>query len=429
MKVLVVGVTGMLGRRLANALAAAGHTVVGAGRSRPRGQFETPGSFIELDFSVPAAEQWWLQRLQGVDAVINTAGIFTEARGQTFDAVHHAGPAALFRACALNGHPYVVQVSALGSDDLARTPFHQSKAAGDAVLRGLGIDSAIVQPSLIHAPEGRSSRLLRRLALLPVVAVPAEAWVQPVDVRDVVEGIVKLVESRPIGSMTVPFVGKSRLTFGDYLATLRKGMKATAPGSQLKLSGRAFTVIARVAGMVPGSMLDKDGAAMLLRGNTGETAPFEALLGRAPKSAADFMGPDEGAALRTEALLDTSLPVLRWSIAAVWIWTALVSFGIYPVQASLQLLSDFGLRGTPAQVALYGAAALDMLLGLMTVLAKGRWWRLALYGQLGLIGAYTAMITWRLPEWWLHPFGALSKNLPMLAAILVLLAVDRRGKQ
>jgi hypothetical protein len=39
---------------------------------------------------------------------------------------------------------------------------------------------------------------------------------------------------------------------------------------------------------------------------------------------------------------------------------------------------------------------------------------------MALIVGYSLIITIRLPEYWLHPFGPLLKNLPMLAAIFLL---------
>jgi hypothetical protein len=47
--------------------------------------------------------------------------------------------------------------------------------------------------------------------------------------------------------------------------------------------------------------------------------------------------------------------------------------------------------------------------------------------QLLLIAGYTALITLRMPHWWLHPYGPLSKNLPMLALIGLLWATQRRS--
>jgi len=45
--------------------------------------------------------------------------------------------------------------------------------------------------------------------------------------------------------------------------------------------------------------------------------------------------------------------------------------------------------------------------------------------QIALIVGYTAIITARLPEFWLHPYGPVLKNLPMLAALWLLLEFER----
>jgi hypothetical protein len=78
-------------------------------------------------------------------------------------------------------------------------------------------------------------------------------------------------------------------------------------------------------------------------------------------------------------------------------------------------------------LALYGAAALDLLLGLLTLwpLRRQRWlWS----AQIALIAGYTLIISWRLPEYWLHPYGPLTKNLPLLALLVLLFVLAPRHK-
>jgi hypothetical protein len=48
---------------------------------------------------------------------------------------------------------------------------------------------------------------------------------------------------------------------------------------------------------------------------------------------------------------------------------------------------------------------------------------------LGLIGFYTVVIAWKLPEFLVHPYGPLTKNLPMLAAIWLLYALEDTDKE
>ena len=117
------------------------------------------------------------------------------------------------------------------------------------------------------------------------------------------------------------------------------------------------------------------------------------------------------------------MSLLRLSIALVWLSTAVVSAGVYPVDESLALLARVGLSGTPALVALYGAAALDLALGVAVLAVRRRWiWTL----QLAVVLGYTAIITVCLPEQWLHPYGPMVKNLPILAAMLLLRQAEPR---
>jgi len=57
-------------------------------------------------------------------------------------------------------------------------------------------------------------------------------------------------------------------------------------------------------------------------------------------------------------------------------------------------------------------------------------WRVPWVGaaQLALIAAYTGLVTLFMPDLWLHPLGAISKNLPVVAATLVMMALEtKRG--
>jgi hypothetical protein len=72
---------------------------------------------------------------------------------------------------------------------------------------------------------------------------------------------------------------------------------------------------------------------------------------------------------------------------------------------------------------LYGATLMDLAFGIGSlVLKRRRWLWLA---QLTLILFYTVIISFRLPEFWLHPYGPLLKNLPMLAAIWLLYELEK----
>ncbi len=112
----------------------------------------------------------------------------------------------------------------------------------------------------------------------------------------------------------------------------------------------------------------------------------------------------------------------RLALAAVWLATGILSLGIYPQADSLMLLAHVGLYGYTALIALYLAASMDIALGLLTLFAPRKTlWQF----QAALIIVYTLVISIFLPEFWLHPFGPILKNLPILILLGLLHKYER----
>jgi uncharacterized protein YbjT (DUF2867 family) len=426
-RVLVTGASGFIGRAVAQALLRQGHEVVCAAR-RPQPLGDGACETLAVDLARVPNVGWWLPRLAGVHAVVNAVGILREQGGQTFRALHTDAPIELFKACAQRGVRVVVQISALGADESAESRYHLSKKAADDVLRELRLSAAIVQPSIVYGEAGASARLFNQLAALPLVAMPQRGamLVQPVHLDDVVAGVLSLLQSPPGEIQTIPFVGPRALALRDYLQELRRLLQIGGRLLVLPLPAFLFRWGAAIASRLPGSFLDTETAGMLLRGNSAPSEAFERVLGRAPKPVQRFIAPEQVRRVRTEAVLGAWMPVLRVTIALLWIWTGIVSLGLYPVQDSMALLARVGLHGTMATLALYGAAALDLLLGVLTLVVPARRRNVVWAAQLLLIGGYTVLITLFLPEYWLHPYGPISKNLPLMAAICLAWTLEPR---
>jgi uncharacterized protein YbjT (DUF2867 family) len=431
MRILLTGASGFIGQHLLQALLAEGHHVVCAVR-RPRTSTESGNSarlaYIHADFAHDTDKSAWLARLSGIDVVINTVGIFRETGSQTFERLHTEAPRALFAACAESHEvQMVIQLSALGADRAADTRYHLSKKAADDYLASLPVRAYIVQPSLVYGSEGTSARVFRTLASMPLTLRfgSAPQLVQPIHIDDLVAAVTGLLKHRlplPPGNGTalrVPLVGPQAMPFTDYLQALRTSM---GMGRQpvLPLPGVLARLMAKFGRVLPGGLLDEEALRMLDRGNAGDVSMTTQLLGHPPRPVQDFIR--NPGAERTQAKLGWLLPVLRLSIVAVWIITAIVSYGLYPVEASYDLLARTGIPPALQPLMLYGAATFDLALGLgILLLARRRWLWLA---QLGLIGFYTVVIAIKLPEFLLHPYGPLTKNLPMLAAIWLLYELE-----
>ncbi|MEG1054258.1 MAG: DoxX-like family protein [Janthinobacterium sp.] len=108
----------------------------------------------------------------------------------------------------------------------------------------------------------------------------------------------------------------------------------------------------------------------------------------------------------------------------MWIATAIVSAGIYPVEDSYRLLERSGVPPDWAPPLLAGACLFDLLLGMATLALRPPWRRWLWPLQAALIVFYTVWIAVFLPEFLWHPYGPLTKNLPMLAALWLLYQLE-----
>ena len=107
--------------------------------------------------------------------------------------------------------------------------------------------------------------------------------------------------------------------------------------------------------------------------------------------------------------------VLRLSLVAVWLFTAVASIVELDGQ-SRRVLAEAGIASPPwlVHLLIVGGAAADLLVGLAL------WWRpgrASYLSALVLMLGMTAAATVLQPTLWLHPLGPLLKNLPIAAVL------------
>lgn len=418
MNILLTGATGFIGNNLARTFYLAGHRLRCTVRNRRRAQAQLPVcELVEIDFTEQKSVEAWLPLLQGIDVVVNAAGIFEQKNNQTFSLVHTEVPCALFEACALASITRVVQISALGAELDADTEFLRSKARADNFLFQQNLQSLVLQPSLVFGESSASSELFVRLAMLPVLVLPdgGHQNIQPVHIDDLAIAVMSYIENKDIEKRAlttryrVAAVGAKALSVRDYIQTLRQ--------ANSYVIGISSETLAKISRVMPVSWISTDALSMLQRGSCADTHGFAALLNRAPLAPKEF-----GAVarkIRDGLVLRDGFLALRYSIALLWIATGIISLGIYPIESSKLLLARAGIPSLWQEPLLYMAAALDVLLGLATLFARRLgtvWWT-----QLIIIVFYSAVIAWKLPEFWLHPYAPMLKNIPLLAAIYLIM--------
>lgn len=111
---------------------------------------------------------------------------------------------------------------------------------------------------------------------------------------------------------------------------------------------------------------------------------------------------------------------MRLSIAFIWIWTAIVSWFVYPRTESLDWLHRLGLT-YQINLILFGACIVDMVMGVASLFFASR--RLWLF-QMALVMLYSLAIIIRLPEFLFHPFGPVIKNIVFIACLVYLIFIE-----
>ncbi|MBF0428655.1 MAG: hypothetical protein HQL94_06995 [Magnetococcales bacterium] len=121
--------------------------------------------------------------------------------------------------------------------------------------------------------------------------------------------------------------------------------------------------------------------------------------------------------------LQSVQPLLRWALGLFWAASGLIPILVEQSRwESYALLERLGLTGRLANAALYGAAALDILLGFLLLMAI----QVRLVGGIGIFATllFSALILGFMPEFLWHPFGPLTKNIPLIAALIIMMVLE-----
>lgn len=407
--ILIIGGGGFIGRHVAAALTAAGHRVDTPARNRL--------DLAEMD------EKAIADQLDGVDVVINCAGMVS---GGAMEAVHARGTEKLLKAAAVSAVRWLLHISALGASASGDTLYQRSKGAGEDAFRARPADTppdfCVLRPSVIIGRGGASTAMLSALAALPVTPIITAGQVQPIHIRDFAELVLRLVESGNALPHFLDVVGPEPMDINQVVGQLGRWLQLP-PRPSMRMPGPLLAGMATIGSLFARVPLNRETLVMLRQGNTADPSATTQMLGRSPLPLAEALARDPAdSADRQMARLYFLRPILRISLALMWIATGLLSFGLYPLQKSYALMAEIGLTGTPADMALFGAAALDTLLGLLLLI---RWRpRLIGAGQLAAMAAFTVLALGLPADYWLHPFAPLLKNLPVAAATLVMMALE-----
>jgi hypothetical protein len=114
----------------------------------------------------------------------------------------------------------------------------------------------------------------------------------------------------------------------------------------------------------------------------------------------------------------TLLLAAKYSLTFLWIFTGLTSIYFSP-EVGYEILANANITGSLADVAIYAGGVLDILLGLWLITSFKT--KICCVFQVIIIVTYTVLLTCIDANFWLHPFGPITKNIPIVVLIFLIL--------
>ncbi len=302
MRVVVVGSTGVIGRRVVPELLAAGHDVTALVRGAPVPD-ALQGAGVRLVRGDLLAPETLGPAVRGADAVVNVASaIPTVARPAPADwaandRVREHGTRHLVAAAGAAGVAHVVHTSVYlvygdepDADPVDETtplrpaPALRSAVTGERVVRTSGLAWTILRPGWLYdARAASTTALIRQLRDGDAVVVTeGHAWRSPVHAVDVARAVAGAVEHRPAGA-TFNVADGEPVRAADLLDGIAELLGAPRPRrvtaaeagpavAALRRSARLSTARLRNAiGFAPRYPTWRDGFGALLQEDAGES--------------------------------------------------------------------------------------------------------------------------------------------------------------
>jgi uncharacterized protein YbjT (DUF2867 family) len=429
MRVLVTGAYGLIGSACLARLHAAGHDVVGAGRSIGAARQRFPyAEWIEADFLLLQYAEAWQPLLDSVDAVVNCVGVLQDGWRDDVQRIQQGGTVALFDGCLRGGVQRVVHISALGADAAGPSRFSRSKAAAETHLRTLALDWVILRPGLVlGSGVYGGTAMLRGIAAFPFV-VPvfhADSRIQVISLDDLAETVVRAVAPAAPARVSWDVAHPQVHKLADIVTAIRGWLGfppwhvVRLPDVLAKVVGSAGDAIGWLGWRSPARATS---FAQLADGVIGDPAPWIAATGIAPKSLEQLLAARPANVQdRWFARLYLLKPLAILTLAAATCTTAALQFfsGWKLAAAMPAGMPSVVLAVYLLPVLLYGGVALVLGCGLIFRATA----RLALIGLIVLALLQAAGDVWTAWQFTYFPYGVLTHEAPIVLAMLLTLAI------
>jgi uncharacterized protein YbjT (DUF2867 family) len=279
MNVLVTGISGYIGSRLAPRLEREGHMVRGLSRDPERARLgETD---IELASGDAVTGAGLAEALDGIDVAYYLIHSMEPAADGAFAQRDHDAAVNFVRAANAAGVSRVVYLGGLLPTGGPASPHLASRVDVEEVLLTSSPESVAFRASIVIGAQSRAFRFLVRLVeRLPVLAVPA--WhtnrTAPVDERDMIEVLARAATSSEVGGQSLDVGGRDVVSYGELIDRIRDLMLVGRPTISFKrlhltpiasrisalIAGEEYALIGPLMGSLGEDLLPRDDRAVKL---------------------------------------------------------------------------------------------------------------------------------------------------------------------
>jgi NADH dehydrogenase len=156
--------------------------------------------------------------MPGHDAVVNLVAVLHGSE-ERFESVHVDLPGKIASAMKKAGVQRLVHISALGADPQGPSMYQRSKARGETLLQGAGLQLTVLRPSVVFGADDKFLNLFADLqAVVPFMPLAGSGTrFQPVWVTDVARAIVTCLQKPDTMGQTFELCGPQVMTLGELV--------------------------------------------------------------------------------------------------------------------------------------------------------------------------------------------------------------------
>ena len=197
--------------------------------------------------------------IKNSDVIINLVGVLHERGGESYFNSHVTGIKNISKLATRYGIDELIHISSIGADIESDSKYQSTKGLGEKILFENFPNAKIIRPSIVFGPDDGffsvQSKIIKISPVIPLFGGGNNKF-QPVYVKDLVDGIIKVLNSKKNRGNIFEFGGPDIMTMKDVYNLILKTLKLKR--ILLPAPIVAAKLIATFAQMMPDPIITRD---------------------------------------------------------------------------------------------------------------------------------------------------------------------------